>query len=527
MAEDVFGIIGSLQAAVFRVERVVAEGGFAVVYRAHHEGFQAAVALKCLKIPGNFTAEQSQAFLQKFREEGELLFRLSSLIPSVVRPLQVGALETPQSPFVPFIALEWLDGDSLEATIERRRRAGKAPFELARVARMMGPVARGLECAHQFPGPDGARFSILHRDLKPENLLLAQLHGQQALRILDFGIGKVRSAATQLAGRMTAEQSDLLAFTPAYGAPEQWLPKRYGQTGPWTDVWGFALCAVAALIGKTPFEGDAQAVMGACMDERERPTPRSFGVQLPERAEAAFRKALAVDPQQRFHDIGEFWDEIEAAAGVTTPRIDTSGGFLQDSVLPPPELVELEQGTATELDITQRASGATRFPSLTLGFEPPALAQQAAAARPPVPRRGAPPVPPRGAPPIPRRAPEPSEPAPHLSLMPNNSLEQLQTAELPRPAARAKSPELAVRNPIARAPRVRHLPSEAPTMATVFARLVPALRLFAAAVAIMIADVAFTTSNGHPFTLGPVRALWIAGPLVGWGAVKLVLALVG
>ena len=67
MAEDVFGIVGSLQAAVFRVERVVAEGGFGVVYRAHHEGFKAAVALKCLKIPGAFSAEQRQAFLQGMR----------------------------------------------------------------------------------------------------------------------------------------------------------------------------------------------------------------------------------------------------------------------------------------------------------------------------------------------------------------------------------------------------------------------------------------------------------------------------
>ncbi len=94
MAEDVSGIVGSLQAAVFRVERVVAEGGFGVVYRAHHEGFRAAVALKCLKIPVAFSAEQREAFLQKFQEEGEVLFRLSALIPSVVRPLHVGTLAT-------------------------------------------------------------------------------------------------------------------------------------------------------------------------------------------------------------------------------------------------------------------------------------------------------------------------------------------------------------------------------------------------------------------------------------------------
>jgi hypothetical protein len=152
MAEDVFGIVGSLQAAVFRVERVVAEGGFGVVYRAHHEGFKAAVALKCLKIPGAFSAEQRRAFLQKFQEEGEVLFRLSALIPSVVRPLHVGTLETSKHPFVPFIALEWLDGESLDSVIERRRAAGKPPLDLARVVRMMGPVARARECAHQISG---------------------------------------------------------------------------------------------------------------------------------------------------------------------------------------------------------------------------------------------------------------------------------------------------------------------------------------------------------------------------------------
>src|SRR5688572_14799542 len=337
MAEDVFGIVGSLQAAVFRVERVVAEGGFGVVYRAHHEGFKAAVALKCLKIPGQFTPEQREAFLQKFQEEGEVLFRLSALIPSVVRPLHVGTLETSKHPFVPFIALEWLDGESLDAVITRRRTSGKPPLELSRLVRMMGPVARALECAHQFPGPAGSPLSILHRDLKPENLFLAKLHGTETLKILDFGIGKVRSAATQMVGRVSAEQGGISAFTPAYGAPEQWLPKRYGQTGPWTDVWGFALCMVEALTGQTPFDGDAPAVMGACINEAERPTPGTLGVKVPPRVEAAFLKALAVDPVNRFHDMGAFWDEIEGAMGVSTPRIASTQLSATDSVPPPPQ----------------------------------------------------------------------------------------------------------------------------------------------------------------------------------------------
>jgi serine/threonine protein kinase len=125
---------------------------------------------------------------------------------------------------VPFIALEWLDGESLDSVVDKRRKANKPPLDLARVVRMMGPVARALECAHKFPGPNGEQFSILHRDLKPENLFLAKLHGQETLKILDFGIGKVRSAATQMVGRVSAEQGGIAAFTPAYGAPEALRP---------------------------------------------------------------------------------------------------------------------------------------------------------------------------------------------------------------------------------------------------------------------------------------------------------------
>jgi eukaryotic-like serine/threonine-protein kinase len=511
MAEDVFGIVGSLQAAVFRVERVVAEGGFGVVYRAHHEGFKAAVALKCLKIPGAFSAEQRQQFLSKFQEEGEVLFRLSALIPSVVRPLHVGTLETSKHPFVPFIALEWLEGESLDALVERRRAAGKPPLDLSRVVRMMGPVARALQCAHQFPGPDGTRLSILHRDLKPENLFLAKLHGQETLKILDFGIGKVRSAATQMVGRVSAEQNGIAAFTPSYGAPEQWLPKRYGQTGPWTDVWGFALCAVEALTNKTPFEGDAPAVMCACINEAERPTPLALGVKLPDRVEAAFRKALAVDPVHRFQDIGAFWDEIEASTGHRTPRIAVDESLAGDSSPPSAGAATAEPShVLTELDATRRAADlASPFPELSLGLEPMAPPKRAPAAsvkaRAPVVERG------------PTTFEEDDDDGQRISVA---------TEDLLPGAARARGmAPLAMSGRVARTANVRALPSEAPTMDTAIARMMPGLWLIGVGILIMVADVAYAVVSGEAFRVGPVRALWIAGPLVGMGLVKLLLSL--
>src|SRR5258706_9845952 len=139
MAEDVFGIVGTTQAGAYRVEEVVAEGGFAVVYRAHHEAFRAKVALKCLKVPESLANQFRDEFLERFREEGELLFRLSASNPAVVRPLHVGVLDTPTRRFVPFIALEWLDGESLEALIERRTRRREAPMRLKDVLQLLTP----------------------------------------------------------------------------------------------------------------------------------------------------------------------------------------------------------------------------------------------------------------------------------------------------------------------------------------------------------------------------------------------------
>src|SRR5688572_8825999 len=133
MANDVFGIVGTVQAGAFRVEDVVAEGGFAVVYRAHHDGFRADIALKCLKIPGSLSEEDKKDFLGKFREEAELLFRLSSTLPNIVRPLHVGTLDQADGKFVPFIAIEWLQGKAIDEVVAVRALAGEPPLSIERM----------------------------------------------------------------------------------------------------------------------------------------------------------------------------------------------------------------------------------------------------------------------------------------------------------------------------------------------------------------------------------------------------------
>ncbi|KYF65801.1 serine/threonine protein kinase [Sorangium cellulosum] len=332
MADDVFGIVGTTQAGNFHVEQVVAEGGFGVVYRAIHAGFRAPVALKCLKVSEAKTPRERQLFLEKFREEAQLLFRLSASIPEVVRPLHVDVLHLKRGEFVPFLALEWLEGESLDKVIDRRRLNREPPIPLHRLMKMMRPIAQAIARAHRFPSPNGT-VSIIHRDLKPENIFITTQEGTERLKILDYGIAQAKTLAEQAVGRVT-NGDPLNAFSPAYGAPEQWAPKRFGQAGTWTDVWGLALTMVEALVGRQVIEGEAQAMMGTALDVKRRPTPRTEGANLPPEVDAVFERALAVSPRDRTRDIETFWSELEAAMGVapTFGRASADDGY---SVPPP------------------------------------------------------------------------------------------------------------------------------------------------------------------------------------------------
>lgn len=336
MAQDVFGIVGTTQGP-FTIEEAVAEGGFGVVYRALHGAFRAPVALKCLKI-STIPEVQRAVFLERFREEAEMLFRLSANIPEVVRPLHYDVITLSSGLIVPFIALEWLDGRTLWTFIEERAASGQKPVDCLEAGRMLTPVARALEVAHRFPGPSGT-VCVVHRDIKPANIFLTKMRGVDIIKILDFGIAQTRDNVSVIAGQMTQSNEAVpLAFTPRYGAPEQWAPKRFGTTGPWTDVWGLAITYLELLVGRAAIDGDPVAIMGTVLDTKRRPTPRTEGVRVPDVVENVMLKALALHPRDRHPDAGAFWDDMEQALASVTrsygpgsrrppPVRPPSGGF--------------------------------------------------------------------------------------------------------------------------------------------------------------------------------------------------------
>src|SRR5437868_6419410 len=212
--EDPFGWVGHVLDDKYRIDSVVGEGGFGVVYKAHHLGFEQTVAVKCLKLNKSLEPAAHDAFLKRFLAEGRLLHRLSRATADVVQALDVGVATSPKMFETPYLVLEWLDGTTLDKEL-RSRRGTKMPFDEA--VSFLEPAARGLAAAHDQ--------GVSHRDVKPANMMLTDVGGRLTMKVVDFGIAKAPTDETTQASPHDGLGSGMQAFTPRYGAPEQFSRK--------------------------------------------------------------------------------------------------------------------------------------------------------------------------------------------------------------------------------------------------------------------------------------------------------------
>ncbi|HEY8090554.1 MAG TPA: protein kinase [Polyangiaceae bacterium] len=313
---DPFGWVEQTVAGKYRVDAVVAEGGFGVVYRAMHIGLHAPIALKCLKLPARLQGAERERFLEAFLAEGRLLHQLSRSTAGIVQALDVGAEVSPSGAWTPYLALEWLEGSALDAQLADRARRGMPGFSLAEAVALLAPAAQGLALAHEQ--------GVAHRDLKPGNLFVAEIGGKRVCKVVDFGIAKVVADVSNVTRALQETGGTIQAFTPLYGAPEQ-FDRRYGATGPWTDVFAFALVMVEMMTGRPALDGaDTTQLFVASTRPDRRPTPRGAGVAVTDATEAIFARALSVDPKDRYRSLGALWPALvaEAARG---PAVDPLG----------------------------------------------------------------------------------------------------------------------------------------------------------------------------------------------------------
>ncbi|HZO11771.1 MAG TPA: serine/threonine-protein kinase, partial [Polyangiaceae bacterium] len=285
---DPFELCGVTIADKYRVVSLVGTGGFGVVYRAVHTGFGEPVAVKCIKLPGELGAREREELLTRLQDEGRVLHRLSKQSSGIVQALDVGAVTSPNGQWLPYLVMEWLEGETLAGYMRARLSRGEGALSIAQAIELLEPAARALEVAH--------KQKVAHRDVKPENLYLVEVAGQRTIKVLDFGIAKVLAQHATFTAAPAATQKAASAFTPSYGAPEQFNKKR-GATGPWTDVFALALILVEAVSGERALDGDdATQLYIAAADPAARPTLRHKGVQASEAVEDVLSRALAVEP---------------------------------------------------------------------------------------------------------------------------------------------------------------------------------------------------------------------------------------
>jgi formylglycine-generating enzyme required for sulfatase activity/tRNA A-37 threonylcarbamoyl transferase component Bud32 len=312
--EDPLGLVGKRIDDKYQIERLVGEGGFAVVYRAQHLIFKRPVAIKAFRAMSDFAVEQRERLLNEFIQEGALLADLSERSAAIIQARDVGTLTTPAGDWVPYMVLEWLDGAALDAVMSDERVKGMLPRTIEQVVKLLEPIAIALALAH--------KRGIAHRDVKPANIfLLGDPRGDDcAVKLLDFGIAKVVQDAQKMAGSFSKTQGTVTSFTPAYGAPEQ-FSRTHGATGPWTDVFSLALVIGELLTHTSPLQGDDFVQLGfASANASVRPTPRTLGAAIPDEVEAVFAKALAVPPDARYPGAGEFWSALRDSLHMTPLR---------------------------------------------------------------------------------------------------------------------------------------------------------------------------------------------------------------
>jgi serine/threonine-protein kinase len=282
---DPFALVGKVIAGKFRVERVLGEGGFGVVYAGTHLVLGLPVAIKCLK-----TGDPA-AFLR----EARILFTLSH--PAIVRLFDAGVVDDLE---IPYAALELLTGPTLLDDI-RTRAPTKRHYGREELAGIFGTILEGVAFAHEH--------GIVHRDLKPSNIMLVSDAGKMQPKVLDFGTARDALSAIDATNASLGS-----GFTPLYAAPEQWDRER-GDVSPRTDVYalGVTLAEMCLLGHPFPAPQSLTAILHDTLDESRRPQIASARPDLPAELEAVILRALRVQPSLRHANARELLLDVRSA----------------------------------------------------------------------------------------------------------------------------------------------------------------------------------------------------------------------
>ena len=205
----------------------------------------------------------------------------------------------------PFLVMQYIKGVSLRSAM---RPEG---IEFERASTFIRQLGQALNAAHET--------GIIHRDLKPENIMLRRVAGGEQVKIIDFGIAKVRDS--QVA---PSTQVAEVAGTIAYMGPEQLNGQPVSAA---TDQYALAVIAFEMLTGRRPFNPETQFQLVGMQRDGVRIKPKDLRPGLPAGAERVLLKALAFEPAQRYPTARVFADALADAlveGGLVPTHVDSN-----------------------------------------------------------------------------------------------------------------------------------------------------------------------------------------------------------
>ena len=271
--------IGAVLQGRYRILSKLASGAMGVVYKGERLQLGRPVAVKFLH---PWIAAQ-KAFLGRFENEARAMSRLSH--PHCVSVIDFGVEGSP------YLVMDFVTGNTLRAVLESGR------LSLGRATHIIRQLLAGLAHAHTQ--------GIIHRDLKPENIVLSEEAGlEDHLRILDFGLAKLRDGPAMTAG--------MAVGTPSYMSPEQ--SGAPGTIDARSDLYAVGVLLFEVLTGEKPFKSDH--IGDLILMHREKPAPRMKEVapdaKISREMERVVQKAMEKFPEDRFQSAQEFAVALDA-----------------------------------------------------------------------------------------------------------------------------------------------------------------------------------------------------------------------
>ena len=257
----------------YRDPVMLGAGGMGAVYRAVDPSLDRYVAIKVL-------TQREPKYVERFRREAQVLAKI--MHPSIIQIYEIVGSDEGESD--PYIVMEYFEGKPLDSLLKT------GPVPAPQVVNILRQTAEGLKKAHAN--------QVIHRDIKPANIMVAE-NGD--VKILDFGIAKLRDAKKDLTG-------NTVLGTPYYMSPEQAMGQPIDNR---TDLYSLGITAFHLLTGKKPFE--AKSKVDVMLMQVKTPLPSILEyVACDERVVQIVEKMCAKKQTERFQNCDELIDALDA-----------------------------------------------------------------------------------------------------------------------------------------------------------------------------------------------------------------------